>query len=78
MKIMRILESMWESQNHENHTIPYKNYENHIPCDNHENIGIPYENCENHDNFIIQKKKKKTITKIIEFHKRESRKSWKY
>ena len=53
MKIMRILESMWESQNHKNHNIPYKNYENHIPFDNHENIRIPCENCENYENLRI-------------------------
>ena len=53
MKIMRILESIWESQNNENHNIPYKNYDNHVPCDNNENIWIPFENFENHENLRI-------------------------
>ena len=63
MKIMKILGSIRDSLNYENHKF---SYENHAI---YENRRIPYEKHENHENHSIPMRIN-TILKIIEFYTR--------
>ena len=54
---MKIIEFHVKQDNHENHIIPYNNYENH------ENLTLPCDNYENHKKIIAFHSRR--ITRII-------------